>query len=190
MQYVNQRYCFQLDFPDPWRKSRGLERMSVWLADVINHAGILEEFTDGNKQFINIVMETMQPEIPPDITAMLFQTQALDLGYTEIEVGTFEVEQREHAWATYVMNRKGWLKKYMIIVNGLGYALTASCPIEQRSREVEDRWDRIAASFQLTVPLDRDVLALNASFQTRMAIAALREDAMRELERRRRRAIR
>ncbi len=184
--YVSDRYCFEISFPDDWGKSSGLSRIPVFLSNTFMHANILDEFTNRRKEYLNIVMETMRPEPPPDITAMLFEMRALQANYTGVELGRINIGGRDHTWASYVMNGKGWLKKYMIVLNGLGYALTASCPIEQRNNEVEEGWDRIAASLKLTTPIDQDVLIFNGSYEATQMIESLRKELWLERERRRR----
>ncbi len=191
--YTNDKYGFQIDFPDDWGKSSGFARMPMRMANLVNNADIREEFTNQKKEFFNIVIQAMQPEIPPDIAEMIFQTQALERRYTDIAVGRIYIEGREHTWATYAMTGglgfQAWSKKYMIVLNGYGYALTASCPREHAGSDVEQAWDRIASSFKLTGPLDRNALILNGSKEAQQAIAALRIDVRGELERARYRAL-
>ena len=182
--YVNERYGFELNFPDDWAKTSGRARIPLLLSNVIMHANILEEYGNQQKEYINIVIEKMQPEIPPDIIEMIFHIEALDRNYTEIEFGRIHIAERDHTWATYVMNRRGWLKKYGIVLNGYGYALTASCPIEQRSQEVEGGWDRIAASFRLTGTVKPYAPARDYAF----LMDALRNSTRIELEARKRKA--
>jgi hypothetical protein len=183
--YRNEAYNFEIDLPEGWAITSGLSRLPVILSNAFKHANILEEFSNGSKEFINIVVEAMRPEIPPDICELIFTINALKMRYTEVEFGRITIGGREHACAFYVMNQKAWLKKYLIVLNGYGYALTASCPIEQRSTIVEETWDRIATSLRLLNPSDPSVIALNNSSQGRRTIALLRKALQVELLRRR-----
>lgn len=184
--YRNERYGFELDLPKGWIITSGISRIPVILSNVINRANILEEFSHGNKEYLNIVVELMQPEIPPDINELIFTLRAQEMNYTDLQFGRITVGGRVHASVSYVMNRKGWLKKYLIVLNGYGYALTASCPLEHIKPMVEVNWDHIAASFRLLKPIDDSVIALNNSPQARRSVELLREQLKMELEGRKR----
>lgn len=172
--YRNEEYGFELELPIGWDVSSGISRIPTILSNVIMRANILEEFSCG-KEHLNIVVESMQPEIPPDINELIFTLQAQKMNYTDLQFGRITVEERVHAWVSYVMNQKGWLKKYLIVLNGYGYALTASCPMEHRSHTVEQTWDNTAKSFRLLNPMDESVAAFNTSPQVRRTIELLRE---------------
>ena len=179
--YRNGKYGFEIDLPAGWAVSSGFSRVPVHLANVINRANVLEEFTNGRVEHLNIVVERMQPELPPDINELIFTLNARERGYTSVQFGRITVGGRVHAWASYVMNLKGWLKKYLIVLNGYGYALTASCPIERRSLEVEGTWDSIATSFRLLNPIDSSVIALNDSPQAQRLLEQLRNELLTQL---------
>ena len=104
------------------------------------------------------------------------------MNYADLKFGRITVGGRDHAWVCYIMNGKGWLKKYMIVLNGHGYALTASCLIGHRSPTVEEKWDSIAASVRLLTPIDNSLIAFNNSPQVRHSIELLREQLKTQLE--------
>jgi elongation factor Tu len=184
--YRNDKHGFALDLPTGWTISSGVSRIPFILSNLINRANILEEFSYHNQEYLNIVVELMQPEIPPDINELIFTLRAQEMNYTEIQFGRIEVGGRTHAWVRYVMNRKGWLKKYMIVLNGYGYALTASCPMEHRSPTTEATWDCIAASFRLNKPVDISVVEFNNSPHALRSIELLREQLKTQLAERKR----
>lgn len=184
--YRNEKYGFELDLPNGWGISSGISRIPVMLSNVFMRANILEEFSCGGKEHLNIVVESMQPEIPPDINELMFTLQAQKMNYTDLQFGRITVEERVHAWVSYVMNQKGWLKKYLIVLNGYGYALTASCPIDHRSHTVEQTWDNTATSFRLLNPMDNSVAAFNNSPQARRSIELLREQLKMQIREQRR----
>jgi hypothetical protein len=182
--YQNDKFGFEIDLPDGWAITTGCSRIPVLLSNAVNRANILEEFTNGNKEFINIVVEQMQPEIPPDINELLFTLQAQEMNYSNVEFGRIFIGGRDHTCVRYVMQQKGWIKKYMIVLGGYGYALTASCPIEQRSSLVEDTWDKIAASIRLLNPIDNSVITYNNSPEAHSSIESLRNHLLLQLENR------
>ncbi len=185
--YINERYCFQMDFPDGWGKSSGFDRLPVIAANVIKDADIEEEFVNKNLERLNIVVQAMQPELTPDITEMLAETNALENNFTGFESGRIEIAGRSHTCATYLVGR-AWSKKYLIVLNGYGYALTCCLPLERKSQEVEDGWDRIAASLRLTVPMDPAVVRFNQSLEAARMLTIIRREFWMQRERARHKA--
>jgi len=179
--YRNEKFNFEIDLPNGWVIASGLSRVPVILATMINRANILEAFTFDNKEFLNIVVEKMHPEIPPDISELVFKLTAKEMNYTDLKFGRIEIGGRNHAWVCYVMNQKGWLKKYMIVLNGFGYAITASCRLAYKSSAVEDTWDSIATSFRLLVPIDDSIIAFNNSPRVQHYLEMFRQKLLQEL---------
>lgn len=180
--YRNEKYSFEIDLPSGWGITSGFSRIPKILSNLIQHTNILEEFSNGNKEYLNIVVELIQPEIPPDVIDLIFTLRAQEMNYTDVQFGRITVGGRVHACISYVMNQKGWLKKYPIVLNGYGYALTASCPLKDRNPKVEETWDKIAGSLRLLNPIDDSVIAINNSPQARRAIELMREKLQREVE--------
>ena len=85
--YRNEKYGFEIDLPSGWGTTSGISRIPVILSNVIKQANILEEFSFGNNEFLNIVVERMQPEIPPDINELVFTLNALEMKYTDLKFG-------------------------------------------------------------------------------------------------------
>lgn len=180
--YRNEEYGFEIDLPGGWGVTSGFSRIPVILSNMIQRANILEEFSDGDKARLNIVVELLQPEIPPDVNELIFTLRAQEMNYAEVQFGRIAVGGREHACVSYVMNQKGWLKKYLIVLNGYGYALTASCPLVARNPQVEETWDDIARSLRLLNPIDDSVIAINNSMQARRSIALMREQLQQQIK--------
>jgi hypothetical protein len=180
--YRNEMHGFEIDLPRDWAITSGFSRIHVILSTMIQHANILEEFSCGGKEHLNIVVEKMQPEIPPDINELMFTLQARKMKYTDVKFSRLTIVGKDHACVTYIMNLKGYLKKYLIVLNGYGYALTASCRIDYKNPETEDRWDSIAKSFRLLRPIDSVVVAINNSPKARRLIESLRKDLKKQVE--------
>jgi len=179
--YRNEKYGFEIDLPSGWGITSGFSRIPVILSNIIQHANILEEFSGGDKEYLNIVVKLIQPEIPPDIIDLIFMLNAQEMNYTDLQFGRIIVSGQVHACISYVMNQKGWLKKYPIVLNGYGYALTASCPLVDRNPKVEETWDNIARSLRLLNPIDDSIIAINNSPQARRAIELMREQLQRQV---------
>jgi len=74
------------------------------------------------------------------------------MNFTDCMFGRILVGQKEHVWARYQMHNDVWSKKYMIILNGVGYAISASCSGKEMIIQREKNWDEIARSFRLVKP--------------------------------------
>ncbi len=181
--YRNAEYGFEINLPSGWFITSGFSRIPVILANLFNGANILVDFMNTAKENLNIVVEKMQPELPPDLSQMAFTLHAREMGYIDVKFSLITICGRDHTCVTYVMDLKGYLKKYMIVLNGHGYALTASCPLDNRSPEIEEIWDGIATSFQLLNPIDQSVIAYNNSAEAMYLLERLRIEYLNELMR-------
>jgi hypothetical protein len=173
--YRNEECGFELDLPKGWSITTGFARIPFILSNVIQHANILEEFSLGSREYLNIVVESMLPEPPPDVTELLFTLQAQDMGYTDVDFDRITVGGRDHTCVRYTMNSKACLKKYLIVLNGHGYAITVSCRIKHKLPESEKTWDGIAASLRLLGPMDASIEAVNNAPNSRRTIEQTRE---------------
>jgi hypothetical protein len=179
--YRNEKFHFEIDLPSGWVTTSGFSRVPYILSNIINRANILEEFAFEKKEFLNIVVEQMQPEIPPDINELMFTLRAKEMNYTDLKCSRIEVGGRNHTCVSYVMNQKGWLKKYLIVLNGFGYALTASCPLAHKSSTVEETWDSIATSLRLLVAMNDSIIAFNNSPRVQHYLEMFRQKLLQEL---------
>ncbi len=106
-------------------------------------------FTRGPSEIFNVVVESMTPEPPPEVTEHVFRLHAQQSGYANLEFGRIAVGGRMHTWARYQIAGKIWSKKYMIVLSGKGYAVTASSNDPKVFAQGEKDWDAIAASLRL-----------------------------------------
>jgi hypothetical protein len=183
--YRNEQHAFEIDLPADWSITRGLARIPVVLSNVIMRANILEEFSCGPDQWLNIVVERMIPEPPPETNEMAFSLIAQDRNYTDLEFGRITVAGRLHAWARYVMLSRVWVKKYLIVLNGHGYAITASSSSQDKLPAYEKTWDCIATSLRLIGPVSDSIAALNDTPSARRTLEKLREAYEMRLKERR-----
>jgi hypothetical protein len=71
------------------------------------------------------------------------------MNFKDCVYGRITVGQKKHVWASYQMQNNVWSKKYMIIFNNVGYAISASCLGRNMFFQREKEWDKIAMSFRL-----------------------------------------
>jgi tetratricopeptide (TPR) repeat protein len=149
--YRNERHGFEIETPKDWSLS---QKRAPFLFILISLVRGLRPYADvqfscGPKETLNFVIERMQVEFPPDIHQLIFKITAQDMGYTDLEFGRITVGGRKHAWARYCIGGKVWSKKYMIVLGGIGYAITGSCNDNRMLAESERRWDAVVTSFRL-----------------------------------------
>ena len=76
-------------------------------------------------------------------------------GFIALELGRFTVKGKEHIWARYNVGNGCWTKKYLIVLNRIEYATTATCLDERLLLQMEKVWDAIVNSFRIRpTPLD------------------------------------
>ena len=107
------------------------------------------EFSTGPNEYLNIAVEIMKPEPPPHFLVYFFLQYAQQMNFSDCTFGRIFVGQKEHVWARYQMLNNVWSKKYMIILNETGYAISASCIGKEMIIQREKEWDEIAESFRL-----------------------------------------
>lgn len=180
--YHNKKHAFDMELPDDWAITRGLARLPVLLSNILNRADILEEFSGGIDEHLNIVIEPMKPEIPPDINKLIFTLHAIKNNYTDLQFNEIIIKERHHTCATYTMGSKIWHKKYLVVLNGIGYAFTASCSIKNRNPSTETVWDVIVQSLRIYKPIDESLDAVNNAASTRRMLYRLRETLEEQVE--------
>jgi hypothetical protein len=88
------------------------------------------------------------PEPRLEETEREFARYARDCGYTELEFGRIRVEGKEHIWARYRMPQGIWTKKYMVVLDGIEYCMTASATNRQWLAQREPIWDKTVTTFR------------------------------------------
>jgi hypothetical protein len=149
--YKNQRYGFEIDIPEQWSVYR--ERtaffwnivfwiMRGWIP------GVEVAFTNGPSEIVNITTSRVTPgneankrnEYIHDIRFM---------GGTILSVETIMIKEKNHTCFQYHYAGQAWFKKYLVIINGFVYAITATCKDQDMFRNREPIWDQVAKSFRL-----------------------------------------
>lgn len=153
--YRDLKHGFEIDIPEHWEIHQDSVPASA-LASVYSRlrygcgSDVDIVFTNGPDEIMNILVETMSPEPTPSIIEQLFRAQAQHtMNYTHCEYGRIIVGNKAHTWARYLFANKLWSKKYMIVLDGKGYAITASYNDREAFLRREKGWDAIAASLRV-----------------------------------------
>ena len=117
--YRNERNGFEINVPEKWSlPAQGAVR------DV--------KFGCSSNEAFDVQIGSLIRETPLDQTQTRVRRYVQDKGYLALELGRFTVKGKEHIWARYHMGNGRWSKKYMIVLNGVEYAITATC-LDQES---------------------------------------------------------
>jgi tetratricopeptide (TPR) repeat protein len=138
--YRNDELDFEIKVPESWT---GPTVNSPTLSDksVVFGCGTDEAF--------NIQIGPLVPEPTLDFTERHFTEFALNNNCSNLEFGRITVEGKQHVWARYFMKFGGWTKKYMIVLGGMEYAITATCYDFKLLTGKEKVWDELVNSLCL-----------------------------------------
>ena len=148
--YRNERHGFEIDVPEDWSLDTKRAPFPFILISLVRGLRLYADlqFSCGSNEALNFMIERMQVELPPDIHQLIFSINAQDMEYTDLDFGRITVGGREHTWARYCIGGKVWSKKYMIVLDGIGYAITGSCNNDSLFAEKERSWDAVVTSFR------------------------------------------
>ena len=146
--YRNEKHDFEIDIPAEWsiHTESSMARPFGAQRTVIFKCRQNEAF---NFQIGALASEPLLSE-----TENEFRRYAQEKGYTSLAIGKIFVEGKEHVWSRYYMGGGLWSKKYMIVLNGIEYAITATCMEQKLLLEMEKVWDTVVVSFRLMRPAD------------------------------------
>lgn len=150
--YRYEQAGFEIDLPVDWSPTDkspsllGSLRAKLrfgWTPDVD------AAFSCGANETLNVVVEPMSPEPPPHLTQYLFSLTASRMGYADCRFGRISVGGKPHTWVRYTLRGQLWCKKYLLVFDGQGYAITASCDDPALLSQREKVWDAIASSLRV-----------------------------------------
>ena len=153
--YTDNKRGYQIDLPNDWRMDDKKPPIISGLLFRIIYGGPLTNglaFIRGSNETLetlNISVEAMPPGITPEATQQFFMEYVHQAGYAGVSFGRILVGGKEHTWARYQIAENVWSKKYMIVLNGVGYAITACFKDNGTLYQKEAEWDVIARSLQL-----------------------------------------
>jgi hypothetical protein len=106
-------------------------------------------FSCGENETLNVVIEPMSPEPPPHLTQHMFTLAAPQMGYADCQFGRISVGGKPHTFVRYTLGGQVWCKKYLLVLDGKGYAITANCDDPALFSQREEVWDAIASSLRV-----------------------------------------
>lgn len=145
--YRNEQFGFEIDIPDTWS-----------FCETMNMTGQppgkgrrLNFQCAANENFIILVEPlpgSVLNESPVNQKEKELKQIGEDKGYTEIGLGRFCIEGKEHCWMRYYEGDGHWTKKYIIVIPGTEFTVTASCLDQKQLLQMEKAWDQVANSFR------------------------------------------
>jgi hypothetical protein len=149
--YKNERYGFEIDIPKEWtiyrERTAFFWRIFFWIMrDWI--PGVEVAFTNGPNEIVNITTS----RVTPGNEAAKCDEYIYDIkfmGGKILSIETITIKEKDHTCFQYHYAGKAWFKKYLVIVNGFVYAITATCRDQEMIYKEELVWDQVAASFRL-----------------------------------------
>ena len=138
--YRNQEHGFQIDLPEMWRGPGVIGRLISGERNPSLRCGPGEAF--------NFEVGPLHPEPALSHTEREFSDNARSQGYSQLHFGRIRVEGKDHVWAKYRMPQGLWTKKYMVVLDGVEYCMTASATNQQWFEQREPIWDRTVATFR------------------------------------------
>lgn len=146
--YTNRTFGFEIDIPEHW-------------PNPVEHSPDSLVFNCAPRESLNFVIGPIASERLPKYTEFEFGKYILKNGYSDLEFGRISVHNREHVCARY--NMKGlWTKKYMIVLGGIEYLITATCNFPEMFEELVKTWDVIVKSFRLSRENEEQIAYLNS----------------------------
>ena len=154
--YTDREHGFKIDLPDDWLVDEYKLPIIARLLFRLTYGGPQKNamaFVRGSNETLetlNISVEKMSPGISPEQTQRFFIGYAQQSGYTIANFGKIIVEGKEHTWVRYQIAENVWSKKYMIVLNDIGYAITTCFRNNGFPFDKEKEWDSIASSLRLS----------------------------------------
>ena len=153
--YTDNRFGYKIDLSNDWALDNYEPPVIARILFRIFYGGPLKKgmaFSRGSNETLetlNISVEKMSPGVSPELTRHFFVEYAQQSGYTISNFGEILVGGREHTCVCYQIAENVWSKKYMIVLNGIGYAITTCLRSMGFPIDKEDEWDTIAESLRL-----------------------------------------
>lgn len=134
--YTNKRLGFVIEVPAEWELPRrvGLDTLL---------------FMSGPDESFNIIVGLAMSQLSLEETEQHFARYAGAAGHTELKFGMISAAGKEHIWAIFQARNGSWTKKYLIAIDDLEYAITATSYNWETFVQREKVWDAMATSFRL-----------------------------------------
>jgi hypothetical protein len=141
--YRNRRYGVELEVPEQWHKRFRLLR-----------PGHGASFYGPQGERLDLTIGPVSPEPTLTETERQLEKYAELFGYQVHTIDRIHIQNKDHVCAVYLMPGRSLVKKYMIVLNEVEYAITALLgnPVLgfERTEEREGLYDQIVSTFRLT----------------------------------------
>jgi len=147
--YRNEQLGFEIQIPEQWSFET---RDQLSPAPGIGCSLIFR--CQPNEAFkFQIRPPTLEP--PTSNTEDRFRRFTQEKGCTSLSLGRFTAAGKEHIWARYYEGYGHWTKIYLLVLNRIEYAITATCLDQKLLLQMEQVWDQVVSSFRLLMPADK-----------------------------------
>jgi len=150
--YVNSKCNLKLDIPDEWI-IQSEKYPFFWNIYYLFRLGYIPkvniEFANDKIETFNINITILNPAPSPEECERIFLLSNSENIYDYISFGRFLFHGKEHTVVKYRFVKQIGAKKYMIVKNEKGYAITASSFDLDTYLEREPIWDEIVGSMQI-----------------------------------------
>ncbi len=147
--YRDDKLDIQLDVPEEWSLPKFGPTHTPEGESLVFLCSYFEAF--------NIQIGPSSPELSLAQTEVLFRQYVQSHNWSSLEFGRIVVEGKEHVCARYYLGRGMWSRKYLIVLSGIEYAITASCYYGDMLAEREKVWDSVVKSLRLlSQPASKD----------------------------------
>jgi|GEM_PF-1724880 tetratricopeptide (TPR) repeat protein len=169
--YRNEQLGFEIDIPEQWSyygtingpgHAPGREYKLIFKCEPI------ENFTVQIEPLIGTML--IQP--PLDQKENVLRQYAHENGYTDLGLGRFTVEGKEHFWARYYEGYGHWTKKFMVVLGGTEYTIIATCLDQKFLLQMEKVWDQVVNSFRLLPSAGKTTQSQSERMEQKGGIAA------------------
>jgi len=146
--YRNEKLGFEIDAPDEWSPPKFGASQVPFGESIVFGCTYFEAF--------NFQIGLLCPEQSLEQTEKEFRGYVQRNNYSALEFGRIMVEGKEHIWARYYLGGGRWNKKYLLVLSGIEYAITATCFYQNMLLEREKIWDTVVGSFHMLTFPDSD----------------------------------
>jgi hypothetical protein len=146
--YRNEHYGFRIDVPSQWAVSP-----KSLVSRLLGRGDRNPTLRGTHPETLSIMIGRLRSEPTPGETERQFIRHASGRGLRDVEMGRFMLLGKEHVWMRYFMQPGIHVKKYLLVLGGTEYSVTAFLGQEGEPSQVRDAreqlYDEVLATFRL-----------------------------------------